>query len=67
MFPTVLDWLRAGCAGVVLHGAEAETREYLLSCRAGIVVPDVAYGQRLQKLMRRPIQSPPDILVRVAA
>ena len=58
LFRSVAAWLAARCAGAVLVGGPAENHGWLAGCDGGIVTDDIAHGQAIQKILRRPYEGP---------
>jgi hypothetical protein len=50
-----IDWLRAGCRGLVILSREpADAYRILTGCRGGILVEDAEYAAELQAILERP-------------
>lgn len=56
-------WLEADLHGVVLGPDEAENCHYLRNAAAGLIVPNVATGKAIGRLLKRPAQPLPALYV----
>jgi len=56
---SVLDWLRAGCSGIVpLSSDRGELYRLLSACHGGILAADDAHAHDLRRALSRPWQHP---------
>jgi hypothetical protein len=55
---SVLDWLRAGCVGLVLLSADPADQYRALCCCDGIVAASAEHGKALRRVLARPWPHP---------